>query len=107
MIDDLTLLGWRRLSCAVLVRALLDTRSKNGAKAAREAGLPPGLTLAGDARSFLRSDGARWLVLALDLDPAGLDQALGELATPSSSSGSTTRSGARLPLMVGSLATSV
>jgi hypothetical protein len=78
MIDP-TSKAWRRLGCAVLVQAWRDAHNTNGARAAAELGLPAGLTLAGDARAFLQSDGAAWLVLALDLDPAGLDQALGGL----------------------------
>ena len=73
---DPNLGGWRRLGCAVLVRAWRDTHSTNGDKAAREAGLPKGTTLAADARQFLESDGARGLVLALDLGPEGLDRVL-------------------------------
>jgi hypothetical protein len=57
--------GWRALACAVLLRAHKDAMDGNGHSQ--------------DARCFLGSDGARWLAVALDLDPAGLDHALGEL----------------------------
>ena len=71
--------AWRRLGCAVLLRAWADCHNTNGDRDARALGLPRGLTLAGDARAFLQSPGARWLVLALELDPEGLDHALGGL----------------------------
>ena len=77
---DPTLAGWRALGCAVLVRAWRDTHDRNGAKAARAAGISPDIGLAGDARLFLESDGARWLVALLDLDPAGIDAALAGLS---------------------------
>lgn len=63
----------------MLLRAWADAHNTNGDRDARALGLPRGLTLAGDARQFLESDGAAWLVLALELDPAGLDHALGGL----------------------------
>ncbi len=80
--NDYTLDGWRALGCAVLLRAWSDTRNNNGHKAAREAGIPTGITLAQDARSFLHGDGARWLVAALDLDQDGLDHALDGMPRP-------------------------
>ena len=70
--DEAALEDWRHLPCAVLLRAYRDTASTNGDKAAREAGLPPGVALAQDARAFLESDGAAWLVAALDLDGVAL-----------------------------------
>ncbi len=70
--------GWRALACAVLLQAHKDAQSKNGKKAAREAGLPRGVTLAAEARQFLASDGAAGLCLALEIDPAGLARALGD-----------------------------
>ena len=71
IVDELT--GWRRLACAVLVRAWRDAHSTNGDKAAKEAGISAGVGLAGDARAFLESDGAAWLALMLEFDPAGVD----------------------------------
>ena len=79
MAGDEWLTGWRRLGCAILLRAWRDAHTRNGHQAARKLGLPPGATLAGDARAFLASEGARWLVAALDLDQAGFEHALAEL----------------------------
>ena len=76
---DPTLDGYRRLGCAILLRAWSDCYNTNGDKAARAAGIPVVVGLAGDARAFLQSDAAQWLVAVLDLDRAGLDRALGEL----------------------------
>lgn len=74
MAIDRALLGYRRLACAILLRAWADCHSTNGAKWAKEAGIYPA-TLAGDARAFLESDGAAWLVAVLDdLDPRALDR---------------------------------
>ena len=69
--------GYRRLACAVLVRAWKDAHNTNGTGAAVELGLPPGVTLSGDARAFLQGDGARWLAALLEFNPGGLDRALG------------------------------
>jgi hypothetical protein len=74
--------GWRALGCAVLLQAHKDAQSTNGDKAAREAGLPPGVTLSSDARQFLASGGAAWLCAALDLDPRAPAQAVGNLPPP-------------------------
>jgi hypothetical protein len=82
MIDPVAL-AYRRLALAVLAQAWRDAHNQNGARAAAELGLPPEVTLAGDARDWLQGDGARWLVLALDLDAATaahLDRALQRLA---------------------------
>ena len=51
--------AWRRLGYAVLVRAWKDAQATNGDKAAREAGLPKGVTLTADACQFLESDAAQ------------------------------------------------
>ena len=77
--DDRILLGYRRLALAILLRACRDLVIDGGVQAARAAGLPPGVTLADDARAFLESDGARWLLLISEIDPSSLDAALGEL----------------------------
>ena len=71
--------GWQRLGCAILWRAWKDAHSTNGWKDAREAGLSPGLTLSDDARAFLQSDGARWLIALLDLDGGIVDDIRAEL----------------------------
>ena len=71
--------GCRRLALAILLRAWRDLASSDGAQATRAEGLPPGVTLADDARTFLESDGARWLLLISEIDPSGLDAALGDL----------------------------
>ena len=70
--------AWRRLGCAVLLQAHKDAHNTNGVKAAREAGLLPGVTLGEDARAFLAGDGAAWLSAALDLDPRGPARAIGQ-----------------------------
>ena len=85
MVDDPISMGWRRLGAAVLVRAWRDVHNTNGHKAAREAGFPYGISLAGDARSFLNGNGARWLVAVLDIDQAGLDHALMKIDASSES----------------------
>jgi hypothetical protein len=72
--------SWRRLGCAVLLRAWRDAHNRNGHKAAREIGLPVGVTLAGDARAFLESDGALWLAALLELDAGIVDDIRAELA---------------------------
>lgn len=46
--------GWRALGCAILLRAWRDAAHGNGHSS--------------DARLFLDSDGARWLVALMDLD---------------------------------------
>ena len=71
--------GYRRLACAVLWRAWADAHSTNGTKAAREAGIPRGVSLADDARAFLESDGAGWLLALLELDGRILDGIRAEL----------------------------
>ena len=68
--------GWRALACEILHRAFLDTKSRGGEKAARDACIPAGVSLADDARSFLHSDGGRWLWLMLELDGSLFDEAL-------------------------------
>lgn len=60
--------GWQRLGCAILWMAWKDAHSTNGWREAREAGISPGVTLSGDARLFLESDGAAWLIALLELD---------------------------------------
>lgn len=77
--DEAQAIGYRQLACAVLLQAWRDAHSRNGAKAAREAGIPKAIGLAGAGRQFLASDAARWLVIALDIDPAGLEQVLAAL----------------------------
>lgn len=59
---------YRALGCAILLQAVHDARSGNGKGA--------------EARAWLASDSARWLVHALDLDVAGLDFALSGLPGP-------------------------
>lgn len=78
--DEASLDGWRYLACAVLLRAYEDAHSKNGRIAGKEAGLPKGATLAGDARAFLKGDGAQWLIALLEWDPDVLDRVLARLA---------------------------
>ena len=50
--DDPAVSGWRRLACAVMLKAIDDARD-------------------GDplVRAWLAGEGARWLAVALDLDP--------------------------------------
>jgi hypothetical protein len=68
VIEDAVALSWRRLAVEVLVQAWRDAHNQNGRRAARDLGLPEGVTLADDARQWLASEGARWLVMALDLE---------------------------------------
>lgn len=75
-------LGWRSLACRILEQAHVDAHNSNGHRAAREIGLPEGLTLASDAQAFLRSPGARWLVGLLDLESDTLDRVLEGLPPP-------------------------
>lgn len=60
---------WRRLSCAILLAAWQDAQAGD-------------LLDAAEARRWLAGNGGRWLVGALDLDPAGLDRALATLPRP-------------------------
>jgi hypothetical protein len=71
--------AWQRLALAVLVRAWADAHSTNGAKAARELGLSPGVGLADDARLFLESDGAAWLLALLEMDGTLIERIRHEL----------------------------
>ena len=58
----------------MVLQAWRDCHNTNGAKAAREAGISPGVGLAGDARLFLESDGAAWLLALLELDAGTIDE---------------------------------
>jgi hypothetical protein len=60
---------WRRLAASILFQAARDAHSSNGWWAAREAGLPRGVTLADDAIGFLISPAARALALELGIAP--------------------------------------
>ncbi len=82
-VDDLVLVAWWNLGWAVIERAYRDAAGRSGAKAAREAGLPPGVDLAGDGRSFLEGEGARWLLITMGLEEWLLDRLLAELARES------------------------
>lgn len=62
---DPTSQAWRRLGCAVIWRAWLDAKSGNGQSS--------------DARLFLESDGAAWLLGLLELPPALAQAIAGEL----------------------------
>ena len=75
-------LGWQTLACRVLEQAYRDSQNTNGQGAAREIGLSAGLTLASDSWAFLRSDGARWLMGLLDLEPGMLDRVMQEMPEP-------------------------
>lgn len=63
--SDPALAGWRRLGAAILVRAFEDARAGDGDSA--------------EARAFLQTAEAADLVLALDLEPAGLERVIGGL----------------------------
>lgn len=65
---DPTCAGWRRLAAAVLLQAVEDARNGNGHSA--------------EARAFLQGAEAGDLVLALDLDPAGLERVIGGCPEP-------------------------
>lgn len=65
---DPTWPAWRALACEILLLAFRDVRRGNGHSA--------------DARSFLDSDGARWLVTSLDIDEGALRSALAALPAP-------------------------
>ena len=66
--EEPTVIGYRRLACAVLIRAYRDAAEGNGHSAA--------------ARAWLASSGAVDLVNLLELDPAGLARAVDALPEP-------------------------
>jgi hypothetical protein len=57
--------GWRALGCAILLRAWRDAAHGNGHSS--------------EARAFLESDGAAWLIALLDLDSQIMDNIRAEL----------------------------
>jgi hypothetical protein len=65
---DSTRDGWRRLACAILLRAVRDAADGNGHS--------------WEARQWLGGPAARELVSLLDLDPAGLDRVLAGVPRP-------------------------
>ena len=79
--DRAEVIGWRRLACAVIVQACRDAHNTNGHQAAGGLGLPPGQSLSDDAKNFLHSSGADWLVSLLDdLDLDGLERLRAEVS---------------------------
>jgi hypothetical protein len=73
---------WRRLAAAILYQSCRDAHDWNGWKAAAEAGLPKGVSLADDAQRFLISPAARALALELGLDPEVYRCFLADLPPP-------------------------
>jgi hypothetical protein len=67
-VTDAALVGWRRLSAAVLLRAYFDAKDGNGHSA--------------EARAFLESEGAGGLLAELGIDPARLGAVVEGLPEP-------------------------